>query len=309
LVEVETGNHIWAERYDRVLADVFVVQDEIADAVATAIGPAVADAEMQRAMRRPPQSLGAWDLYQQGLWHLTKLDPAENEKACRLFELAIELDPMFVAAYVGLSLTCFRAGARYLTMPLDEASRLASMYARKAVELDPGDANAQAELAHILFVQGDMANALATTRQALSINPNCAEAHWDMGRILIFTGRPAEGRQAIGVFERLSPRDAGIAVAHNQIALSYYFERDYERCVEAARRQLSAHPGHTLTYRWLAAALGQLGRTAEAYAAIETSIAVSPREFEVYVRNRVPWTRPEDHEHMLDGLRKAGWQG
>jgi len=119
----------------------------------------------------------------------------------------------------------------------------------------------------------------------------------------------AEGRHALGVFEQLSPRDAAIAQAHSQIAISYYFERDCERCVEAARRQLSAHPGYALTGRWLAAALGQLGRTEEARAAIEKSFAASPHEFEVYVRNRIPWMRPEDHEHMLDGLRKAGWQG
>ena len=130
-----------------------------------------------------------------------------------------------------------------------------------------------------------------------------------MGVVLIFTGRPAEGRQALGIFERLSPRDASIHTAHRQIAFSYYFERDYERCVEAARRQLSAHPGYTLSYRWLAAALGQLGRTEEARAAIGKSIAASPHEFDIYVRNRVPWMRPEDYESMLDGLRKAGWQG
>ena len=90
------------------------------------------------------------------------------------------------------------------------------------------------------------------------------------------------------------------------IAISHYFDRDYERCVEVARRQLSAHPGYALTYRWLAAALGQLGHTEEARVALA---AVSPREFEVYVRDRVPWMRPEDQEHMIDGLRKAGWQG
>ena len=78
---------------------------------------------------------------------------------------------------------------------------------------------------------------------------------------------------------------------------------------EAARRHLGVHPGYNLTYRWLAAALGQFGRTAEARTALERSIAASPHKFDVYVRNRVPWCRPDDHAHMLDGLRKAGWQG
>jgi len=110
----------------------------------------------------------------------------------------------------------------------------------------------------------------------------------------------------LGVFEQLSPRDANIATAHHGIVISYYLDRDYERCVEAARGELSAHPGYTLNYRYLAAALGQLGRIEEACVALA---AISPHEFDVYVRTRPPWKRPEDHEHMLDGLRKAGWQG
>ena len=108
LVEAETGAHIWAERYDRALADVFAVQDEISDAVAIAIGPAVANAEMHRAMRRPPEALGAWELYQQGMWHLGEMDAARNDAARGLFERAIELDPMFAAAHVGWSIPCFR---------------------------------------------------------------------------------------------------------------------------------------------------------------------------------------------------------
>ena len=278
LVKAETGNHIWAERYDRALADVFAVQDEISDAVATAVGPAVSDAEMHRAMRRPPTSLGAWEIYQQGMWHLGKVDATANEKARCLFERAIERDPMFAAAYVGLSLTFLRAASTYLTIPMDEAARLTSVHLRKAVDLDAGNGDAQALLAGSLSLQGDMDNAFARLRQILAINPNCAQAHWCMGGVLIFTGRMAEGRQALRFFERLSPHDASIAAAHRWIAMSYYFERDYERCVEAARRQLSAHPDYAGTRRWLAAALGQLGRTEEARAALEQVIAQSPGE-------------------------------
>ena len=308
LVEAETRNHIWTERYDRALADVFAVQDEISDAVATAISPAVADAEMHRAMRRPPGSLGAWELYQQGMWHLGKMEAAANDAARGLFERAIDLDPLFAAAHAGLSFTYIGMGARFQTMPLDGALRLASTHARKAVELDPADADGQAMLASTLRMHGDMDNALVIARQALGINPNCALAHFVMGAVLIWTGRTEEGRQALGVFGRLSPRDPNMATAYHGIVISYYLDRDYERCAEAARRQLSAHPGYTMTYRYLAAALGQLGRIEDAHAALEKAMAVSPREFDVYVRNRVPWQRPDYHEHMLDGLRKAGWQ-
>jgi adenylate cyclase len=192
---------------------------------------------------------------------------------------------------------------------MDEAIPLASMHARRAVQLDPGDADAQAALAWTILLQGDTDNALVTARHALSINPNCAQAHVVLGSVLIFTGRMAEGRRAFCAFERLSPRDANIAVAHSQIVMAYYFERDYERCVAAARRQLSAHPGHPRIHRYLAAALGQLGRIEEAHAALDMTHTLSPRALEVYVHNRVPWLRHEDYEHMLAGLRKAGWQG
>jgi adenylate cyclase len=219
------------------------------------------------------------------------------------------LAPMFAAAHAGLSGAYVRAGTLYLTMPLDDAIRFAIAHARKAVELDPTDADAQADLAWDLRFQGDMDNALVIARHALSINSNSARAHLVMGLVLIFIGRTEEGRQTLDAFVRLSPRDAGIPTAHHQKAISYYFDRNYERCAEAARHQLSTYPGFTLTYRWLAAALGQLGRSEEARAALNMTLTQSPREFEVYVHSRVPWMRPEDHEHMLDGLRKAGWRG
>jgi adenylate cyclase len=156
---------------------------------------------------------------------------------------------------------------------------------------------------------GEMDNVLGIARQALSINPNCARAYVILGLCLIFTGRTAEGRDAIGVFERLTPRDPSVTIARRQIVVSHYFDRDYERCVEAARRLLSADPDLPLNHRWMAAALGQLGHSEEARTALEKAIIVSPREFDVYVRNRIPWMRPADYEHMLDGMRKAGWPG
>ncbi len=141
-----------------------------------------------------------------------------------------------------------------------------SVHARKAVELDPGDADALAGLAWNQQFYGEMDNVLGLSRQALAMNPNCARAYVVLGVCLIMTGRTAEGREAIAVFERLTPRDPSITIARGQIIVSHYFDRDYERCVEAARRLLSAEPDTPLYYRWMAAALGQLGRAEEARA-------------------------------------------
>jgi adenylate cyclase len=95
----------------------------------------------------------------------------------------------------------------------------------------------------------------------------------------------------------------------SQLALAHYFCRDYEAAVAAAERAIRSFPDFPSPYRWLAAALGELGRTAEAQAALQKAVAVSAVAFEFQVRERPPWFRPEQHAHMLDGLRKAGWEG
>ena len=94
-----------------------------------------------------------------------------------------------------------------------------------------------------------------------------------------------------------------------QVALGLYLCRKYEEAVEAAKQAIRSYPQFPNTYRWLAAALGQMGQTGEAREALEKAIAIAPGSFDMYVRKRVPWMRPEDHAHMLEGLRKAGWQG
>src|SRR5262249_32623032 len=103
LVEAEAGKHIWAERYDRDLADIFAVQDEITGALTIAIAPAIADAELHRAMRKPPGSLDAWAAYQRGLWHLEKATADDNEQAERFFQRALDFDLNFADAHCGLA--------------------------------------------------------------------------------------------------------------------------------------------------------------------------------------------------------------
>ena len=124
---------------------------------------------------------------------------------------------------------------------------------------------------------------------------------------MIFSGRPKEGIEALERSIRLDPRRA--AVRFNQIALGLYFLAEYKAAVEAANRAIRSFPEFPNSYRWLAAALGQLGRIEEAKAALERAITIAPASFEMYIRQRVPWHRPQDHAHMLEGLRKAGWEG
>ena len=117
-----------------------------------------------------------------------------------------------------------------------------------------------------------------------------------------------QGLVAIERSVRLNPRTRHSATTMNQLAMGSYLCRDYEAAIAAAKQATREHPEYPNTYRWLAAALGQVGRIEEAKEALEKAIAVAPAAFELYVRQRVPWHRPQDYTHMLDGLRKAGWR-
>ncbi len=309
LVEAGTGNHVWADRYDRDLADIFAVQDEITEAVTIAIAPAIADAELQRAVRKPPDSLDAWAAYQRGLWHLSEANPDDNTIAQKFFRQAIVLDPTFAGGYSGLALAQLQAAAVYQKLGLLEAQSSAEALARRAVALDGADAEARSCLGWALQARGELQGALAEIERALGMSPNLAVAHGQRGATLIFAGRPKEGLAAVQTSIRLDPRDPFSAIRLLHIACGLYFSREYEEAIEAAKQLIRSYPDFPMIYRWPAAALGQLGRTAEAKEALDKAVSLAPAAFDMYVRNRVPWFRPEDHAHLVEGLRKAGWEG
>jgi adenylate cyclase len=309
LVEAVTGNHVWADRYDRDLADIFAVQDEITEAVTIAIAPAIADAELQRAVRKPPDSLDAWAAYQRGLWHLSEANPDDNTIAQKFFRQAIDLDPTFAGGYSGLALAQLQAAAVYQKLGLLEAQSSAEALARRAVALDGADAEARSCLGWALQARGELQGALAEIERALGMSPNLAVAHGQRGATLIFAGWPKEGLAAVQTSIRLDPRDPFSAIRLLHIACGLYFSREYEEAIEAAKQLIRSYPDFPMIYRWPAAALGQLGRTAEAKEALDKAVSLAPAAFDMYVRNRVPWFRPEDHAHLVEGLRKAGWEG
>jgi adenylate cyclase len=309
LVEAGTGNHVWADRYDRDLADIFAVQDEITEAVTIAIAPAIADAELQRAVRKPPDSLDAWAAYQRGLWHLSEANPDDNTIAQKFFRQAIDLDPTFAGGYSGLALAQLQAAAVYQKLGLLEAQSSAEALARRAVALDGADAEARSCLGWALQARGELQGALSEIERALGMSPNLAVAHGQRGATLIFAGRPKEGLAAVQTSIRLDPRDPFSAIRLLHIACGLYFSREYEEAIEAAKQLIRSYPDFPMIYRWPAAALGQLGRTAEAREALDKAVSLAPAAFDMYVRKRVPWFRPEDHAHLVEGLRKAGWDG
>jgi adenylate cyclase len=122
-------------------------------------------------------------------------------------------------------------------------------------------------------------------------------------------GRTTEGMAALETCIRLDPSSSQVPLRLFQIAVGFYWGGEYEAAVEAAHRALRSNPKSAQIYRWLAAALAQSGRITEAEEALAQAEALAPASFDVYVRRRVPWVRAEDHAHMMEGLRKAGWDG
>jgi adenylate cyclase len=307
LVEAETGRHIWAERYDRDVADIFAVQDEITEAVTVAIAPAIAQAERQRAARKPPGSLDAWASYQRGLWHLNTFSAAGNALAQKFLQHAIDLDPIFAGSYAGLALAQIQAATVFITRGLLETQRSAEALARHAIALDQAVAEAPASLGYALLLNGDHQGAVIEARQAVAISPNLASAHGALGTVLIYSGRSREGLAALKRYTRLDPCDPGFSPGTIHVSVGYYFSRDYEAAIEAANRTIRSYPDHPSGYRWLTASLGQSGQLEEARQALKKAVAMGSASFDLHVRQRPPWYSPNDHAHMLEGLRKAGW--
>jgi adenylate cyclase len=308
LIDALTGAHLWADRYDRDLSDIFAVQDEITSSVAAIIEPALAEAERQRVLRKPPGSLDVWETYQRGLWHFYKYDADENRVAQNLFRRAIQLDPNFAAGHHGLAFAQHLDSWLYSTPSWTEVARSGLEEARTAVLLDEKDSMAHAVLSFMQERCGDWESAIAEGRAAVSLNPNSVWSMVAMGHALGWGGYQKEGIEYLRAALRASPHDPLTWLCTFWIGIFSYFSREYVASIESMNKVIQARPG--FAQRWRAAALGQLGRMGEAKEALELSISImSPEVFGRLACQRPPWTRPEDYDHYIDGLRKAGWKG
>jgi adenylate cyclase len=237
---------------------------------------------------------------------MAKFGSGHNAHAQELFRQAIELSPCFSAGYRGLSLARAQCASLSHTDDLGEVLKSAEAAARQAVSLDGSDAESRACLSFALCQCGEYESALAEAERALSLSPDLASGHATLGGALVFSGRPVEGIIALETAIKLDPCAPMLPNRLTLLAVGLYFAREYETGVEAAKRAIVSSADYPLAHRWLAAALGRLGRIAEAERAFEKAIAIDL--FDKYVRRRVPWHRPEDHAHMIEILRKAGWR-
>jgi adenylate cyclase len=307
LIDALTGVHLWADRYDRDQTDIFALQDEIAASAAAVIEPALAEAEQHRVSRKPPGSLDVWETYQRGLWHFYKYSADENKIAQSLFRRAIEIDPSFAPGHYGFALAQHLDFWLYSTLSWTEVTCTGLEEARIAVSLDDKDSMAHAILSFMQQLCGEWESAIAEGRTAVSLNPNSAWSMVALGVALGWGGYQKDGIDYLRRAMRASPHDPLTWLCTFWTGIFQYFLREYAATVSTMREVIPLRPG--LANRWLAQALGQLDRAAEAKEALEKAIAVAPVFFESIVRQRPPWMRPEDYVHLLEGLRKADWEG
>jgi tetratricopeptide (TPR) repeat protein len=310
LVDAASGNHIWAERYDRELADIFELQDEITETLVAALQGEVGEFERERAHRKPPESLDAWESYQRGLWHLWQVNPKDMAEAQRLFESAGELDANFAQAFAALGFTIVsQVVYLYADSPL-EALDQALLFANKAVALDDKEATSHFALGRVQTFRGEFDAAIAEFRTAIALNPSLALAHYGLGMALILTDEFREAVSEADTAIRLSPRDPLVWGFYSYRAWGHLFLGDYEAAVDDARQAIRHPAARFWPHTQLASALAHLGRRDEAKIALDKVLKLEP-DFSPYASLAVlsplnPDALQPHFKIWIDGLRKAG---
>ena len=310
LIDAETSNHLWAERFDKPLADLFDMQDEIVARLASALNAHLVVAEARRAEQAPtPNSM---DLYFQGMaWFNKGRTPDNLAQARSFFDRALTADPDNVDALIGL------AGAEAIegvnSFVTDPAASFAAAEAKltKALSSVPDHAHGHMWLGLVNIFTRRAVQGIAECEHALALDRNLASAGAAIGFGKILIGRAEETEAHIGEVLRLSPRDttAYVSLTHEGLARNHL--GSWEQAVAWCRRAIEANRNYPRAYFQLALALAQLDRLAEAHSAVKAGIAINP-SFTVS-RARVNWTALSDDptylaqlEPIFDGLRKAG---
>lgn len=299
LIDAKTAHHLWAEKYDRDLTDLFAVVDEITQEIAASIGPELETAEKRRAAAKPAGRLDAWDCWQRGMVHKNELTREGFFRAKEMFERAIALDPTFAQPHTWLAWLHQDDLDELFVSPRDEALANMLSEARRAISLDHSDAWAHVALGFALRRVGQLDDAIAAFEEAVAINPSHSFAYSQLGLTLGNAGSVEEGLALIEKGIRLNPRDPTTSFIMLQILAFQHLKADhYEEAIAAARRSIQQRPDNPISYVALAASLGHLGRIDEGRAALEQCERARPG----YLAQGV------HPEHVLGGLRKCGWQ-
>lgn len=307
LVDASTGAHHWAGRYEGVLDDIFELQDRITESVVGAIAPQLERAEIERARRKPTESLDAYDYYLRGIAQSHHGTRETVDRALPLFHKAMEIDPDFSAAYAMAAWChCWRKVNGWMEdRPRETAEGI--RLARRAVDLDKGDAVVLTRSGHALsHLAGDLKGGIALLDKALALNPNLAAA-WFLGAFLRLWGGETEA--ALEYFEhamRLSPLDPELYRMQAGMATAHLFMGRFDAASSWAEQACRELPSFLLAVATLAASHALAGRAAEAQHAMDRVRRLDPRLRLSNLTEWLPIRRPENLATLQDGLRQAG---
>ncbi len=306
-IDATSGNHLWADRFDGSLDDVFDLQDQITEQIVVAVEPEIGAHERERARRKPPDSLDAWELLQRGLGHFHRINKADHEEAMRLFERAAELEPNFALAHAYL------AYAYWFAVPLGfsndpTASREAAKEAaEQAVMVDPNEPLAHFSLGRLYVYSGEVEMALSEMRTAVQSNPNFARGHYG----LAFAHHYGAGEEAQALIHydaalRLSPRDPmrwmTLTLKGEALRTLGNLDDAIAHCRQACQVPNSGYlpPMH------LAASLANAGQDGEARTAARRAMEINSSFSIGFVRDHFVGMQEPLLQSLLDSLRKAG---
>jgi TolB-like protein/Flp pilus assembly protein TadD len=305
LSDVTTGSQLWGERYDRSLADVFAVQDEITEAIVAAIEPQVYAAENFHAQRKAPHSLRAWDLVMRALSHFWRVTREDNRTAQRLLDEAIALDQHYAQALALLALSHTFAG--HLGWEDPTAANLAAERAGlAAIRADGDDPWAHLAVGATHLRKQHFDSALAAFESALRLNPSFALAHGHRGLVLSSLGRWQEGTRAARHALRLSPRDPFAAIFSAVAAYAEFVGRNYEEAIRLGRESIRQRPDMVAGYRPLAAAAAMAGDLDLARTTLDTMRQLQPDVSLAWMASHLLISEEAERARYLDAFRRAG---
>ena len=306
LIDALTGNHIWAERYDRELVDIFDLQDEITSAITGAVAPELAETQRTLSTKKAPESLDAWDLHNRAMWHLYRFNKADAAAAEALFERAIAADPGFATAHASLSYQHYlNVVLGYSESPAEELDA-GFKAAKRAVELDEKDSLGHCMMGRILVMSGQHDASIAALDRAMDLNPNSAIVRLSMGLALAWAGRNAEAIPHLDEALRLSPNDPSGWSSENMKASCLAGLERYDEALVAVQRAIQYPNSDFWPRLGKMFALFRMGKMAEAEAALAEARVMRPDLSVALVGRMLAGFYEEGKAEYLDDLRKVG---
>ncbi len=307
LVDATTGAHIWAERFDGALQDIFDLQDQMTESVVGAIAPNLEQAEIERARRKPTENLDAYDFFLRGMASFYQRTREANSEALSLFYKAIELDTTFASAY-GMAARCYvwRKLNGWMADRVQEVAEGARL-ARRAVDLAKGDALAVARGGHALaLLTGDLDSGIGIVDRALVLNPNLAVDWYLSGFLRVFRGEPDVAIEHFARGMRLNPLDPETFRMQCGTAFAHLFAGRFDEASTWAEKSILDQPTYITAAAVMAASHALAGRMEEARRAAQHLHELDPALRVSDLKDWLPIRRPEDFARWSEGLRKAG---